>query len=38
VHDLEQIAALRAAVERLLQAVLGVTSGNALENSSVFHW
>ena len=37
VHDIQQVAAMRTAIDRLLEVVLAVASGNALKNRSVFH-
>ena len=37
VRHFEQVAARRAAVERLLEVVFAVAAGDALENGSVFH-
>src|SRR6188508_3390816 len=38
VRHLQEIAAVRTAVEWLLEVVFAVAAGDALENSSVFHW
>jgi hypothetical protein len=35
--DLEQVAALGAPVQRLLELVLAVAARDALEDSSIFH-
>jgi hypothetical protein len=37
VRYFQQIAALRAAVDRLFEVVFAVTAGNARERGSVFH-